>query len=305
MRRARPLLGTYVSVMVDGVDAATAVRASDDAFAAISRVERLMSFHHPHSDLSRLNREAGERAVEVDAWTALVLRTACRLRRDSGGRFDVAVVSALQRQGLLPGVPAVDAGEAAHAAHSTAAFADGTDSAPTIAFLPGHRLRFLRPGLQLDLGGIAKGFALDRACAVLRRHRVPTAVVEAGGDVAVIGDHTIAIRDPRCPGRELRRLRLRDQAVATSAHYFIGERAPAAVAAIIDPQRGEACADYASVTVRARSGMLADALTKVVMLDGERAAPLLERHGAEALVVTHDGRQFASAALHQEAVDAA
>src|SRR5579862_2341809 len=108
MRRARPLLGTYVSVAVSGVSGPAAAAAGDAAFAAIARVERLMSFHDPGSDLGRLNRAAGREAVAVDPWTIEVVRAACDLQLASDGCFDISVVPELQRQGLLPGRAADD-----------------------------------------------------------------------------------------------------------------------------------------------------------------------------------------------------
>src|SRR6185437_14298893 len=91
VRRARPLLGTFVEIAVDGWCADSAHCAIDAAFAAIEEVQRRMSFHDPASTLSRLNREAAQRAVPVDAWTFAVLRAAARVHRVSGGAFDVTV----------------------------------------------------------------------------------------------------------------------------------------------------------------------------------------------------------------------
>src|SRR5215475_1309523 len=92
LRRARPLLGTFVEIVVSGA-----------AFAVVARVHRLMSFHDPDSDVSRLNRDAAKGPVAVDPWTFQVLQIAEDLRRRSAGVFDVAVASALQAIGLLPG----------------------------------------------------------------------------------------------------------------------------------------------------------------------------------------------------------
>jgi thiamine biosynthesis lipoprotein len=293
MRRARPLLGTYVSIAVAGVAERAAAAAIDAAFAAIARVERLMSFHDPGSDLSRLNRAAAHGAVAVDPWTAAVVRTACDLHRATAGCFDITIVPELQRQGLLPGLPAGDGAGGRRRRRSCG-----------ITILPGHRLRFHDPAMQIDLGGIAKGFAVDRAIERLRAHGVPAALVEAGGDVAAIGCHAIGIRDPASPGSMLTRLQLADGGMATSAAYFLAERSARARAAIIEPLSGEARAPFASVTVRARSCMIADALTKVVMLRGEGAAAVLAQQAADALVVTHDRQLIASPALHQEACGA-
>src|SRR5690349_7463025 len=119
MRRARPLLGTFVEIRSSGATRAGTERAIDAAFATIESEHRLMSFHDAGSDVWRLNRDAHDRAVAVDPWTYRVLETALDLHRRSGGVFDIAVASMLQRLGLLPGRP--EAAEQALGATATSA----------------------------------------------------------------------------------------------------------------------------------------------------------------------------------------
>src|SRR5215831_4299546 len=102
LRRARPLLGTFVEIAASGAASADMEDAVEAAFAAVARVHRLMSFHDPGSDVSRLNREAKAGAVAVDPWTFEVLEIAQDLHRRSGGAFDIAVAPLLQYLGLLP-----------------------------------------------------------------------------------------------------------------------------------------------------------------------------------------------------------
>src|SRR6266481_10232380 len=109
IRRARPLLGTFVEIAVAGQTFDAAEAAVEAAFSAVATVHRLMSFHEADSDVSRLNRGAASGAVRVHDWTYEVLEIACDLHGRSGGMFDVSVASALQRLGLLPGVPALAA----------------------------------------------------------------------------------------------------------------------------------------------------------------------------------------------------
>src|ERR1700757_4753018 len=104
LRRARPLLGTFVEITASGTGATDVELAIGAAFDAVERVHRLMSFHDPASDVSRLNREANAGAVAVDPWTFEVLTTAQDLHGRSGGAFDIAVAPVLQRMGLLPAV---------------------------------------------------------------------------------------------------------------------------------------------------------------------------------------------------------
>lgn len=266
--RARPLLGTIVEVRIAAPDDEPARRAIDAAFAAVERVHALMSFHDPASDLSRLNREAHRAAQRVHPWTHRVLRTALDLHHASGGRFDPAVAPRLVARGLLPrpaGAPEPD---------PEACCAD-------VELLDGVHVRYRRP-LWLDLGGIAKGFAVDAAIATLRAHRVRQGSVNAGGDLRVFGARaqSILVRDPAHPARAREAGMLANGACATSAGYFdpAGEDAWA----LEDPMRGDR--RYGgSITVVAPRCMIADALTKIVALAGSAAAPLLDRHRAIAI----------------------
>ena len=107
IRRARPLLGTFVEIAVAGKTLDAAEAAVEAAFSAVATVHRLMSFHETDSDVSRLNRKAASGAVRVHDWTYQVLEAAGDLYRRSEGVFDVSVAPTLQRLGLLPDVPGV------------------------------------------------------------------------------------------------------------------------------------------------------------------------------------------------------
>jgi thiamine biosynthesis lipoprotein len=288
VRRARPLLGTFVEIAVGGLGGDAAHRAIDVAFAVIEEVQRRMSFHDPDSALSQVNRDAARRAVQVDAWTFAVLRTAARVHRVSGGVFDVTVAPRLQELGFLPTHGAVTSRE-----FQSASFTD-------VQLLRGRRIRFRRPDVRIDLGGIAKGFAVDRAVAALRRTGVPSGLVNAGGDLRVFGDeHFVAIRDPGSPHSMPYTLRLCDTALATSAHYFAERWRPGQMLApIVDPFTGKQRSTVHSATVQASNAMLADALTKVVMLRSEAALPVLNHFRADAIFVSAQGDQKCTSRWH-------
>ncbi|HKW95933.1 MAG TPA: FAD:protein FMN transferase [Methylomirabilota bacterium] len=251
--------------------------AIDAAFDAVAEVHRLMSFHEATSDVSRLNREAGTRAVTVHPWTHAVLRAALLLGERSGGVFDVTVAPVLQRMGRLPGRPADPHAEAGNLG----------DRGP-IALLPRQRVRFLGRDVTVDLGGIAKGFAVDRAIDTLKRHGMARGVVNAGGDLAAFGpaDEMVSIRDPRAPGAQLCRVTVRDQALASSG---------GGPAAIVDPRSRAVPGTVRGASVLAPSCLVADALTKVVTIAGEAARPVLLRHGASALFVSAAGKVHVTA----------
>src|ERR1700719_1606026 len=105
IRRARPLLGTFVEIAVAGATISAMEAAVEAGFAAVATVHWLMSFHEATSDVSRLNRDAWSGAIPVHDWTYQVLETALDLNRRSAGMCDIAVASALQDVGLLPRGP--------------------------------------------------------------------------------------------------------------------------------------------------------------------------------------------------------
>src|SRR5580704_14561335 len=175
IRRARPLLGTFVEIEVAGAARSELDAAIDAAFEAVARVHRLMSFHERDSDVSRLNREASLRPVKVHAWTFQVLEMAVEMHRLTKGIFDITVAPALQAMGLLPGL------------EGDAAIVTETRFFDAIELLPENTVRFRHPDVRIDLGGIAKGFAVDRALEALRGFDVSSGMVNAGGDLAAFG----------------------------------------------------------------------------------------------------------------------
>jgi hypothetical protein len=160
------------------------------AFVAIGTVHRLMSFHDEESDVSRLNRGAYETAIRVHPWTFEVLEIALDLHGQSNGMFDIRIAPALQKLGLLP----YHGGDLAWDAPLTSGHGE-------IELLAGQCVRFRDRATRIDLGGIAKGFAVDRAIGALRNHGMPSGLVNAGGDLAAFGPRglIITVRDPACP----------------------------------------------------------------------------------------------------------
>ena len=287
LRRARPLLGTIVEIAAAGLPERDLDAAIEAAFAAVDKVHRLMSFHEPESDVSRLNREAASGPVSVDPWTFAVVEAATDLHRRSRGLFDVTVAPALQHLGLLPRLES-----------SCSPPSNRWATGEAVETLSGHRIRFRHAGVRIDLGGIAKGFAVDRARQALEAHGATGGLVNAGGDLAAFGPGAmpVHIRDPREPSRLLAQVEVINEALASSGARFDPFGSPAAMApAVIDARTRQPARAVAGVTVRARSCMLADALTKVAMIAGEAASDLLDSFAASALLVLHTGEMRVSA----------
>ena len=242
------------------------------AFAAIERIQKLLSAHDPESELSLLNCEAAARAVTVSPETFAVLHCADRMAAESGGAFDYTVAPTLAEWGFRP----------------TNLNRKNPGNWRDVLLLPGRKVLFLRP-LALDLGGIAKGFAVDAAIEVLRARGVESAVVNAGGDLRVFGPQpsTVHLRHPAAPQTFAHTIRLQGAALATSSPCFTergwhGQR----VSHLVNPLLDSAITGQVSVTVHARECWLADALTKVVLNAPRRAETLLAKYAAEAFMLT-------------------
>ena len=288
LRRARPLLGTVVEIETVGLAEGDAHAAIDTAFAVVEEVQRRMSFHDPASTLSRLNRLAGIETVRVDPWTFEVLRFAREMYCVSGGLFAPTIAPLLVARGFLP--PHSPTGPESRVAR----FDQVQLSADCL-------VRFHDPAVCLDLGGIAKGFAVDQAVTALRDAGASCGLVNAGGDLRAFGDQSfdVSIRHPDAPGTALTVVSLNDASLATSAHYFAERVVPGAkFAPIFHPHTGTPARAVRGATVRAPTAMSADALTKVVMLGGKAALPVLEHFHANAIFVAHDGEVLCSPGWH-------
>ncbi len=295
LRRARPLLGTLVEISAAG---ATHILhgAVDEAFARIERVQELMSFHDEQSDVSRINMAATGSEICVDPHTWRVLSFARQLGDLSGGCFDIATAAVLVQQGFLP---------------KRRDIAD-TSLATTyrdLELTANHRVRWLRKG-WIDLGGIAKGYAVDCAIAVLQSHGVCSGVVNAGGDLRCFGAaQTIHVRQPDAPASLIPLGWLSDHALATSAGYFsVIEDGGKRIEPLVDPELHTCTPWGGSVSVVAPDCMTADAITKVVRLaDKYLAAQQLEeilvKFKAQAIVINDQKmRTCGSILLQQETI---
>lgn len=260
LKRCRPLLGTFVEIT------ATREEGIEAAFDAVSRVHRLMSAHDPSSDLARINCFAHLRAVVVEGWTAQVLERALYWAKQSGGAFDpVRAGAAGLRSGLV-----------VRHQNQPAPLASDWRSIE----LRGRSVR-LASAACLDLGGIAKGFAVDRAIDALRSSGCPGGLVNAGGDLRAFGSEPwpVDIVDPltRSPRA---RIELGNAALATSGGVPNGDT--------LRFDHLGAVRRWTSVSVLAPTACDADALTKLVWLGCARMEAILAESCAKALgIVNH------------------
>jgi len=272
IERARPLLGTIVAVRVRDTAAQRAQRAIERAFAALAEIHRLMSFQEAASDVSRINREAALAPVMVHAHTYRVLAWAVRIAQASDGIFDPCIAARLVEWGIL-------AAPAAARADPGATFRD-------IELLPQRKVRFKRP-LWLDLSGIAKGYAVDRAIAALAHSGITQACVNAGGDLRILGGRPerVALRVAVPSADTLPMIEINGAALATSSGHVTRRRqAGRWVSAHVVGHTRRAVDARTTVSVVASRCVVADALTKVVLADPRRGAQVLGHFGAAAYI---------------------
>ncbi len=286
VRRARPLLGTYVEVTAVGAERGELLRAAGVALDAVAAIGQRLSFHDPESLLSRLMREAHRSPVEVDGGTRRLLRRTLRWARRTGGSFDpVRAAIRLVDAGLLPapqGTPAPD---------PRATYAD-------VELDAGGRVRFRRP-LWLDLGGIAKGFAVDRAVATLRRAGVRSGCVNAGGDLRVFGEHRIRVglRDGATGDRLVAFVELAAAALASSSACFSRRTvtttsagtAPTTVSHLVDTLGGGFFVASRGASAVAPCCLAAEVLAKMALFAPRRAAELARSIGGRLLPLSEAG----------------
>jgi len=289
-----PHMGTRFRIILYAPDEDTARKAATDAFARIASLNAIMSDYDNTSELMRLCAQAGGPPVPVSAELFFVLSKAQEVSRQSGGAFDVTVG------------PVVKLWRLARKRHK---LPDAEKLAAARALVGWQNVRLdkdkrtvqlLKAGMQLDLGGIAKGYAADEALAVVKKHGIERALVAAGGDIAVSGPPPGAdgwkIAIATLPGeKDPGRLILHHAAVSTSGdaeqHVEIdGKR----YSHIVDPRTGIGLIGRMSATVVARHGIDADSLTKVVAVLGpEEGIKIVESHeGASARMVRKKGDKF-------------
>jgi FAD:protein FMN transferase len=273
--REEAIMGTAIRVELWCDEADEGEQATAAVMAEMHRIDRLLSPHKQDSELSLINRDAAQRAVPVSAETMRLLARAVQFSELSAGAFDITYASLGHlfdyREGIRP-TPA-QASRAREAIGWRHLILD--PSASTV--------RFTKPGVRIDLGGFAKGHAVDNCVAILQRHGINEAIVSAGGDSRVLGDRrgrpwTVAIRDPRCSDGVVAVLPLEDVSISTSGDYErYFEQDGVRFHHLIDPHTGESPRDLRSVTILAPDGLTSEALSKTVfVLGAKRGFELIE-----------------------------
>jgi len=299
LARDEAIMGTAVRVELWSDDAPAGEAAIEAVMAEMHRIDRAMSPFKADSELSRLNRDAAKSAVPLSDEMFTLIARALEFSKLSGGAFDITFASVGALYDYRAGTQPSD--EALRQARDAIGYQHLELDAAA------RTLRFARAGMRIDLGGFAKGHAVDRGVALLRERGIAHAVVAAGGDSHILGDRrgrpwSIAIRHPRKPGEVVAVLPLEDVAISTSGDYErFFERDGVRHHHIIDPHTAESPRSVHSVTILAADGLTSEALSKCVFVLGvEQGLRLVEQHaGVDAIVVDASGALHCSSGLLQ------
>jgi thiamine biosynthesis lipoprotein len=302
VERTRPSMGSELRLTIWAIDQNQAAAACEAVFTEFDRLEALMTVWRPDSDIRRLNAAAGDHPVPVSREVREVIGLARQVGDWTGGKFDVTF-------GALSGLWKFDYQDQDGSIPAPAAIAERlplidyraleVDEAAGTAFLK-------RKGMRANLGGIGKGYAVDRGAAILRSRGFSDFMIQAGGDLYVAGTRgdrpwRVGIRDPRgAPSQSFAVLDLTDGTFSTSGDYerfFIrdGRR----YHHIIDPKTGQPARGARSVTIVAARAAIADALsTGIFLLGGHDGMALIERlPEVEGVIVTDTNQVLVSSGL--------
>jgi thiamine biosynthesis lipoprotein len=273
IERVQLQMGTYARVLIYGGNN----KDVDAAFSEIKKLDNLLSDYNPKSEISEINNMAGEKAVKVNPQVIEVLEIAKNIASETGGVFDPtigALTIGVYRFGREsddePNIENIDK------AKSLVNYKD--------LILDGDNVYLKRKGMMIDLGGIGKGYAVEKAVTVLKERGIKRGVVSLSGDLKVFGDELeIAIKNPGSPGAIATFTTRGDNlAISTSGSYERSVNIQGEVYHhLIVPESGKPGSNFLSLTVVLKaSSTLADAYATALFIMGkDKAIEFLDNHG--------------------------
>ena len=298
-KRAQMHMGTLVTVTAVAFDTKVGNRAVQAAFDEIKRLEQLLSTWRSDSELSQVNAEAGRRPVKVSRETFEVVGRSLEMARLTHGGFNIALGPAIEAWSVTERQQILDD----HTLEQLKLLVDWTniqlDQKAQTIYLP-------RKGMRLDVGGVGKGYAADRAVEVMKRAGIKGGVVALSGDIKAFGmfpertGFPVGIRHPRDEGALIGMIDLQDEAISTAGDYErFFERDGIRYHHILDPHTLQPARGCQSVTVIAKEGVMADGLdTGIFVLGPKNGMALVEQlPDVEAIIVDANGTLLVSSGL--------
>ncbi len=302
IKETRFLMGTLFDITVSHPDVEQARKAIDKAFDEIQRIEGLTSNFSSKSEITKINQNAGKQAYPVSKELYILLQKSIQYSQHANGTFDLTI-GAIQdlwkfedEKGTVPApetiirlLPLVDF--------------------RNISLEENDQVRLKIKGTKLDLGAVAKGYAVDRGIDVLKKNNIDNAILNGGGDLKSIGEKSpgvpwkIGVRHPRKPSGVIASLDGKNNAIATSGDYqkyFVKDGIR--YHHILDPKTGTQAQGLQSVTIIAKEAMFADAMaTAVFVMGAEQGMKFVEsQNQLDGIIITADGKNIISSNLKGE-----
>jgi thiamine biosynthesis lipoprotein len=291
------IMGTRIVAELWADDAAQGNAAIEVVLAEMRRIDEAMSTYKPTSEVSKVNAEAAQHPVKITKELFDLLTQAVEFSRITEGAFDITYASVGYlydfRQHQKPSEQQIEAA------------LPGVNYRHLLLDAKQHTIKFSQPGVRIDLGGIAKGYSVDRCIALLQARGIKHALVTAGGDSRIIGDRfgkpwVVGIRHPDDKNKVIAKIPLVDTAISTSGDYerYFDEDG-VRYHHIIDPKTGHSASKVRSATILASTATRTDGLSKTAFVLGpEKAMEIYSRlDDVEAILVAPDGKVLYSKGL--------
>jgi len=288
--RAEAIMGTNIYVELWSDDAPKGDEAIEAVMAEMRRIDELMSHYKPQSQLSQINARAAQEPVQVDPELFDLIKLSTHYSIITEGAFDITYASV----GHLYDYP--------HHVRPTEeqikAALPGVNWRNMLLDAEHHTVRFEHPGMRIDLGGIGKGYAVDRGIAILQARGFKHALVTAGGDSRIIGDRmgrpwVVGIRNPDDKNKVVTRLPIVNSAMSTSGDYErYFDEGGVRYHHIIDPRTGHPASKVRSATILGPTATETDGMSKTAFVLGpEKALEIINRMPQyDAIFVTPEGK---------------
>lgn len=292
-KETRILMDTFCEISCYDADKGKAIAAIDAAFKEMERIERVFSKFDENSEVSKINRLAGMQELSVDREVLRLIEDSIYYSKLSGGAFDITVAPLMEVWGFVRQNHIVPDNDTIQKTLKHIGYKN------IIVDPQRSSIRFLDKGVKIDFGGIAKGYAVDRAKDVLVSKGIKSCLINLGGNIFALGKPPgkprwkIGVQDPRNKGKLLRTFELTDRAISTSGNYErFFETGGKRYSHIINPVTGQPCHGIISVTVAAGSAEKADALSTAIFVLGEEKGLSLSRSlkDIKVLILKDDGK---------------
>ncbi|TAN45821.1 MAG: FAD:protein FMN transferase [Nitrospirae bacterium] len=294
-KESRESLHTIVSITVVSDSSDKAKSAIDKAYNELDRLAKLLNFYAEDSEVSAINRHAGDRPVKVSAETFEIIEKALYASRNTEGAFDITVGPVVKlwdfKNKVMPNTEQI------------------REKTKIIGYRhividrPASTVFLEKKGMQIDLGGIIKGYAADKAVAVLKANGIKSGIVAAAGDIKTFGKRqdgslwSVGIKNPRQKSGAdeiIAVVNLSNQAISTSGDYErYFEKNGVRYHHILDPQTGQPAYGCRSVTIVAKDAAVTDAFsTGIFVLGPKKGIDVLNRLGIDAVIIDKDGKVY-------------